>query len=216
MPQLKTLKLIAIDGPPGTGKSALARKLAAQLNARMVLDQMHDNPYLEKFLENQRSYALHTQICSLLSRYKQQAEIAQPDLFHQTTITDYTIIKDEIFAQLTLSPDEFRLYLHLSSVLIKNFLKPDLVLFLHARSEILKARLEQQDDSSNNKLERVFLADLADSYNTYFFQYDEAPLLTVEVNDVDLVRQEIDLQPLIEQMEQLESGHEHFVPHVTD
>lgn len=211
MPELSSLKLISIDGPPGNGKTELARKLAPCLNARLILDQVDDNPYLERFLVDRRQYALHTQICSLLSRHRQQAEIAQPDLFHQITISDYTLLKDELYAQITLSADEFRLYLHLRSALVKSFQKPDLVLFLHARPEILRTRLEKQAPTSDHILERSFLDEVVSAYNTAFFEYDAAPLLMVDVNAMDPAAEGFDLDGLVEQLKRVQSGHSHFV-----
>ena len=131
MPALDTLKLIAIDGPPGIGKSKLASELAKHLDARLILDG-EENPFLQHFFKDMEKYALHTQISFLLSRYKQQSEVAQPELFRRLTITDYTLATDEIFAVQTLSHDEHRLYLHLKSALVNNFVTPDLVLFLQA------------------------------------------------------------------------------------
>lgn len=214
MSDRKTFKFIAVDGPPGAGKTALAHILAERLNARLIVDQIPENPFLEKFYADMRRYALHTQISSLLSRYKQQAEIAQPDLFHPVTITDYTSAKDEVFAQLNLSPEEYRLYSHLRSALTRNFPKPELVLLLQAHSDILHQRLMQREKSASTRLQRAYLDKIIDAYGTHFLHYEASPVLILDVDHLDLERQRFEVDALLKEMEQLQSGRKSYAPNI--
>lgn len=194
MPELESLNLIAVDGPPGSGNTALAKMLAERLNARLILDRVEDNPFLTKFLEDAALYALPAQISFLLSRYKQQSEIAQPELFRQKTVTDYTLTSDEAFAQVTLSEEEYGLYLHLQSVLAKSFIRPDLVLFARARPEVLSSRLGQDDPLRS--VEGPYIERIAEAYDAAFAQYESSPLLIIETDDLDFRNQSLDLDAL--------------------
>jgi len=198
---LESLKVIAVDGPPGSGKTALARALAERLDARLVLDRVEDNPFLSKFLEDASLYALPAQVSFLLSRYKQQGEIAQPELFQQKTVTNYTLISEQVFAQVTLSEEEYGLYLHLQSVLAKNFVRPDLALYTHARPETLSSRLGGDDPLRS--VEGPSIEQLAEAYDAAFAQYESSPLLTVETDDLDLRSQPIDIDALLEEIKSM-------------
>lgn len=212
MTESRRWKLIAVEGPPGSGKTALASALSERLNARLMLDQIHENPFLELFLADMRRYALHTQISSLLSRCQQQSEVAQPDLFHPVTVTDYMMARDEVFAQVNLSSEEYRLYVHLRSALARNFTRPDIVLFLQARSEFLQPRLKQREERESRRLARAYLDKLIDAYGTYFLHYHDSPVLMLDMEHLDLEHQRMDLDALEREMEQLREGRRMVVP----
>ncbi|MDP6355689.1 MAG: deoxynucleoside kinase [Planctomycetota bacterium] len=211
MPSLDSLKLIAIDGPPAIGKSKLASDLARHLDARLILDG-EENPFLQQFFQDMEKYALHTQISFLLSRYKQQSEIAQPELFHRLTITDYTLATDEIFAVQTLSHDEHRLYLHLKSALVDKFVTPDLVLFLQATPETVSNRLDAGEEKPPVQMDSKYVARVVNAYNSFFKHFDEAPVLTVDVNETDVNSRGIDLESLVEVITSMDGSNAHFKP----
>ena len=141
------LNILPVEGVIGAGKTSLALKLARFLNAKTVLEHFEENPFLEKFYDDIQHYAFQTQMFFLLSRYKQQQELAQIDLFEQTIVSDYMFEKDKIFAYLNLQDDELRLYETLVGLLEKTVAKPDIVVYLqcnvdHLMANIKKARTE--------------------------------------------------------------------------
>ena len=211
MPELDSLKLIAVDGPPGALKSTVARLIAERLEARLVLDQVDDNPFLTKFYGDMRRYALHTQISFLLSRYKQQSEVAQPELFRQKTVTNYTLTTDEIFAHLTLSQDEYHLYRHLQSAMVGSFVRPDVVIFLRADIAALLDCMEQAGEGPVYGMGRDYVQKVLDEYNAHFFAYEQSPVLVVEMDAWCFGQQQIDVEGLIGEITKLESGRGHFV-----
>src|SRR5580692_4350320 len=138
---------IAIEGPIGVGKTSLARALAKELNARVVLEGVEENPFLARFYEDPDKYALPVQLYFLLTRYNQQRELAQQDLFASATVADYLLAKDRIFARLNLDPDELVLYEGVYRLLDGQLAKPDLVVYLRARVEVLAERLRKRNRS---------------------------------------------------------------------
>ncbi len=137
MPEQKTPKYIAIEGPIGVGKTSLAKFLAEQFGARLVREEVGKNPFLERFYENRKEYAFQTQLYFLLSRYRQQREIAQGSLFEKGVVSDYVLAKDKIFAYINLEDDEIALYESIYRLLVPTVPHPDLVIFLQARPEVL-------------------------------------------------------------------------------
>ncbi|MFQ5561371.1 MAG: deoxynucleoside kinase, partial [Nitrospinota bacterium] len=142
---LKESTYIAIEGAIGVGKSSLCNKLAEHFSARQILEEAEENPFLKSFYKKMEKYSFQTQLFFLLSRYKQQQEIKQPNLFHQHTISDYLFDRDRIFAYLTLSEDEIRLYEEVYSLLKPRIPKPDLLIYLQADLGIIKKRIETRD-----------------------------------------------------------------------
>ena len=132
-------RYIAIEGPIGVGKTTLATALADRLGGRVVLEAVEENPFLPGFYQDRRKHAFQAQLFFLLSRYQQQQELFQQDLFNQVTIADYLFAKDRIFASLTLEPNELALYERIWQVLGARVVKPDLVVYLQARPEVLPA-----------------------------------------------------------------------------
>jgi deoxyadenosine/deoxycytidine kinase len=188
----------------------LARLLAKCLNARLVLDPVRDNPFLPRFLEDPASSALPAQISLLLSRYKQQGEIAQPDLFQQTTLLDYTLTADEVLASVMLTPEEYSLYLRLQTILAKSFVLPDLVLFLRAKPEVLSRRLGNDDPLRS--IERARLETIVEAYNQRFDSFESAPLLTIEMDELDPGHEAIDIERLLKEIEGMGRGRVIEVP----
>jgi len=128
---------IAVEGPIGVGKTSLARALCRQMSARLVLEEVDGNPFLSRFYEDPDKFALPVQLYFLLTRYNQQRELAQQDLFAQATVSDYLFAKDRIFASLNLAPDEMTLYDNVYRLLDARMAKPDLVVYIRANVEVL-------------------------------------------------------------------------------
>jgi deoxyguanosine kinase len=205
-------KYIVVEGAIGVGKTSLAKMIAAEFQARSVFEQVEDNPFLAKFYEDPETYAFQNQIFFLLSRYQQQRELSQQNLFQQNTVADYLFAKDKIFATLTLSSEELSLYQQLYELLDPRVPKPDLVVYLQARPEVLYKRIKKRDKSYEKSVTLEYLKDVAQAYNQFFFHYDETPLLVVNTSEIDFVSSSKDLADLIKEINNMGSGTQYYIP----
>src|SRR5262249_23483582 len=155
---------------------------------------------LKKFYEEPAAYAFQTQLFFLLSRYRQQRQLAQQDLFNQNTVADYLFAKDQIFAQANLEGDELTLYRQLFGLLDARLPKPDLVVYLQARADVLMERLRKRDRDYERRIAPDYLKRIAEAYRDFFFYYDETPLLVVNSSDVDFVARSEDLTDLVREI----------------
>ncbi len=190
------LRHIAIEGVIGAGKTTLTIKLAKFLKAKAVLEKFEENPFLEKFYDDIAHYAFQTQIFFLLSRYRQQQELAQTDLFEQTVVSDYMFEKDKIFAYLNLQDDELRLYETLVGLLEKNIPKPDLVVYLQCNVDRLMANIKKRGRKYERNMSKNYIQSLNEAYNYFFFRYKSSPLLIVNAEQIDFVTEEGDFEKL--------------------
>jgi deoxyadenosine/deoxycytidine kinase len=209
---VKGARYIVVDGPIGVGKTTLARLLADAFNARVVLEQVDENPFLKKFYERPRQYAFQAQLFFLLTRYRQQRELAQQDLFSQNSVVDYLFAKDQIFAQLNLDTDELSLYRQLFGLLDARLPKPDLVIYLQARSDVLLARLRKRDRDYERRITPEYIEKVAEAYRDFFFYYDETPLLAVNSSDIDFVANSDEMADLIREIKGMGQGVQHYIP----
>ncbi len=205
-------KYLVIEGPIGVGKTSLVSLLAEELGGRAVLEETENNPFLLRFYRDRRRWAFQTQLFFLLSRYRQQEELAQQDLFSNVTISDAFLPKDRIFATLNLSPDELVLYDQVYSLLKTRLPKPDLVIYLHAETAVLMQRVKQRGRDYEKDLTWEYLHDLNRAYNDFFFAYTETPLLVIQTTDIDFVKNSKDLEDLIRQIRQMKGGVQYYVP----
>ncbi|HPD15960.1 MAG TPA: deoxynucleoside kinase [Planctomycetota bacterium] len=203
---------IAVEGPIGVGKTTLALALGKALDARVILEESEANPFLLHFYENPARYAFQTQLFFLASRYKQQQEIFQRDLFHQTTVTDYLFEKDSVFASVTLSDEELRLYHRFASYLASGIPKPNIAILLQASVESLMARIRKRGHDFEAPMEVDYLRKVVETYNRHFFDYSATPLLVVNTDEVNVAADPAELANLIEQMGRLESGVQFYAP----
>ena len=177
---------IAVEGPIGVGKTTLTEMLAERMNARLVLEKFEENPFLADFYSDRDRYAFQTQIFFLMSRFKQQAELLQPDLFQPHLVSDYHLLKDRIFAQLTLRDDELALYEQVHRALQSQILQPDVVVFLRAQQNVLLRRIETRGRSFEADFDREYLLGLSRNYDDFFARYDRTPLLTVDTSEINV------------------------------
>ncbi|MBW1972018.1 MAG: deoxynucleoside kinase [Deltaproteobacteria bacterium] len=205
-------KYIAIEGPIGVGKTTLAKLLAKHFDGRLVLEKAEENPFLERFYRDRKKYAFQTQLYFLLSRYKQQQELRQFYLFSKVTITDYTFLKDKIFAHLNLDGDELSLYEQIYSLLNKRVIVPDLVIYLRARTDVLLKRIRERGIKYEKEISQKYLKELLEVYNNTFFHYSSSPLLVVETSEIDFVKNESDLNDLVKEIRGMKKGTWYFVP----
>jgi deoxyguanosine kinase len=205
-------RYIAVEGPIGVGKTALARRLASEFGSRLVLEQVEENPFLKRFYEEAERYAFQTQLFFLLERYRQQRELGQLDLFAEGTVADYLFAKDAIFAALTLNADEFHLYQQIFQLLDQRLPRPDLVIYLEARPEVLLRRLRKRDRDFERGITPEYLERLTEAFREYFYRYTEAPLLVVNCSDIDFVEHGGDLADLIKEIRGMQKGVQHYIP----
>jgi deoxyadenosine/deoxycytidine kinase len=205
-------KYIVVEGPIGVGKSSLAKILANEFQARTIFERIEDNPFLPKFYKSRETFAFQNQTFFLLNRYQQQMELAQHDLFNQNTIADYLFAKDQIFATLTLSAEELNLYQQIYALLNTRVPKPDLVVYLQARPEVLYKRVKKRDKKYERGVTFEYLTEVAQAYNQFFFHYDETPLLVVNTSEIDFVASSKDLADLIKEINHMGVGTQHYIP----
>ena len=179
---------IAIEGVIGAGKTSLARMLAEEIGADLDLEVVEENPFLSRFYEDRRSHAFVTQMFFLLSRYRQQMARTQIDLFGPRVVSDYLFAKDRIFANITLDEDELRLYERIADVLDEKIPRPEVVVYLQASTEVLLRRIAWRGRAFERNMDPEYIQTLNEAYNYFFFHYTETPLLVVNTNDLDFVR----------------------------
>jgi deoxyadenosine/deoxycytidine kinase len=203
---------IAIEGAIGAGKTSLAKILAEKMEARLILEETEENPFLSDFYQDKERYAFQTQIFFLLSRYRQQQELSAPDLFRKKVVSDYFFDKDRIFASVTLSQNEFYLYERLLSILERDIPKPDLVIYLQANAEVLLKRIKERERPYEKNINLEYIQTLNEAYNYYFFHYSKTPLLVVNTDRIDFVHNKVDLEDLLEQLKKPHVGTKYYVP----
>jgi deoxyguanosine kinase len=207
-----TGRYIAVEGPIGVGKTALARRLATEFGSRLLLEQVEENPFLRRFYEEPERYAFQTQLFFLLERYRQQCELGQLHLFEQGTVADYLFAKDAIFAALTLNADEFQLYQQIFQLLDRRLPRPDLVIYLEARPEVLLRRLRKRDRDFERGITPEYLGRLTEAFRDYFHHYTDTPLLVINCSDIDFVEHGGDLADLIKEIRGMRQGVQHYIP----
>jgi deoxyadenosine/deoxycytidine kinase len=203
---------IAIEGPIGVGKTSLAQALGLRIGARIVLEDTDSNPFIARFYQDAEKYAFPVQLYFLLTRYNQQRQLAQQDLFAEATVSDYLLAKDRIFAQLNLDPDELVLYEGVYRLLDGQLAKPDLVVYLRARVEVLAERLRKRNRSFERHISLEYLESVSAAYRDFFFYYDETPLLVVDSSEIDFVADPGDLEDLLREIDRTSTGSHYFVP----
>jgi deoxyadenosine/deoxycytidine kinase len=205
-------RYIVVEGPIGVGKSSLTNIVAERFSARRVMEVVEENPFLASFYADRAKYAFQTQMFFLLSRFKQQQDLFQQDLFSSVTVSDYLFAKDRIFANLTLQADELSLYERMFDALQPRVTKPDLVIYLQARLDVLLARIKKRGREFERKFDPQYLEGLCKAYNDFFFHYVDTPLLVVNTSDIDFVNNPADLEDLLSVIRQTRKGTVHYQP----
>jgi deoxyadenosine/deoxycytidine kinase len=205
------LRHLAIDGPIGVGKTSLVELLSRRFRGTKILEDV-DNPFLGDFYKKKKGAAFQTQLFFLLSRYQQQQEIAQIDLFTNLVVADYHFPKDKIFACINLDDSELLIYDRLYTLLSESVRKPDLVIFLQGSIETCLKRIKKKTRTLEKAVTPEYLAQLIEAYNYYFYHYDETPLLVVDTNEIDFVNRPGDFEDLVGQIQKAKKGVHYYVP----
>jgi deoxyguanosine kinase len=205
-------RYLAIEGPIGVGKTSLARRLAATLDAQLVLEEAEQNPVLERFYRNPRVGALPAQLYFLFQRAQQQAALTQQDLFGSVRVSDYLLAKDDLFAHMILDEEEYGLYRQVHERLAIDAPKPDLVVYLQAPVDILLDRIARRGIAHESLIDRTYLTRLNEAYARFFHAYDDSPLLIVNAANIDLVGNEADYEELLAQIGRTVRGRLYYNP----
>jgi deoxyguanosine kinase len=205
-------RYIAVEGPIGVGKTTLARMLATALDGDLLLERTEDNPFLEKFYQDRRRYALQTQLFFLVNRYQLQKDLNQLGLFQRIIISDHVFDRDRIFAHINLDKDELRLYDSVYSLLEARITRPDLVILLQTRPEILKERIRTRGKREERDISLEYLEEVTEAYKDYFFYYSDSPLLVVDATEIDFVRHKEDFEDLLREIKETKQGTTYYMP----
>jgi deoxyadenosine/deoxycytidine kinase len=205
------LRHVAIDGPIGVGKTSLVELLARRFHGTKILEDV-DNPFLPDFYKRKKGSAFQTQLFFLLSRYQQQGELAQIDLFTTLVVADYHFPKDKIFACLNLDDSELLIYDRLYTLLSETVPRPDLVIYLQGSLETCMKRIKKASRSIEKGITPEYVAQLIEAYNYYFYHYEETPLLVVNTNEIDFVNRPADFDDLVAQIQKAKKGVQYYVP----
>ena len=203
-------RYIVVEGPIGAGKTSLARKLAEKSGSTPLLEDPGANPFLPGFYTDNARYALPTQLFFLFQRINQVRDLGQADLFRRTTVADFILDKDPLFARLTLNDDELSLYQQIYTQMKPQAAVPDLVIYLQASTETLIERVKRRAVSYERTISEDYLLKLAESYARFFYQYDAAPVLIVNSEHLNFVDAPADFDLLLERIAAMRGAREFF------
>ena len=203
-------RYIVVEGPIGVGKTSLVRKLCDSFASELLLEKAEENPFIARFYRNPRQYALSTQLYFLLQRAQQVQGFRQKDLFQSSRIADFMIDKDRLFAELTLTTEELKLYQQIYQHMTIDAPKPDLVIYLQASTGVLRERIIKRGIDYEQAIKDDYLNRLSELYTRFFYDYDESTLLTVNTQSIDLINSDQDYQALLDEINNIRSGRHYF------
>lgn len=204
-------KFITVEGNIGAGKTTLSQLLQERLQARLILEQFADNPFLPKFYQDQKRYAFPLELSFLADRYKQLRDILNTrDLFNQYTISDYLFIKSKLFARVNLPEDEYMLYETLFDIIYPNLPKPDLIIYLHAPLSKLKNNIRNRNRSYEQGIPDQYLLQLQDAYEA-LIRSENYRTLVIDTTQTDFLNRPEDFEKLLILLETDFSMGQHFI-----
>ena len=202
---------ITIEGNIGAGKTTLAHILARHLNARLILEQFADNPFLPKFYENPGQYAFPLELFFMAERYKQLKDLVHTsDLFQTTTVTDYLFTKCLLFAKVNLPEQEFRLYQNFFEIIDLQLVRPDILIYLHAPVSKLQQNIRKRNRSYEQAIADEYLFNIQETYTNYIKQHNIRTIF-VDVSNADFLGNEKHLRVILDALERdLGEGQHYF------
>lgn len=204
-------QFITIEGNIGAGKTTLANQLSKHYNARLILEQFADNPFLPKFYENPGQYAFPLELFFMAERFKQLKELLQQkDMFQSITISDYLFTKCLLFAKVTLPDDEFRLYQRLFDIIHQQLIQPDLLIYLHAPINKLQANIKKRNRSYEQQIPDGYLFNIQETYTHYIKQHNIKTLF-IDVSNADFLGNEKHLQTVIKALDNDYDEGQHYL-----
>jgi len=201
---------VVVEGPIGVGKTSLAMRLADVFGATPMLEQPGENPFLERFYQSRKHFALPTQLFFLFQRARQIEQLKQSDMFSNGYVADFLLDKDKLFARANLDDDELRLYDQVYAQMSLDLPVPDLVIYLQAPVDVLYDRVRRRGVDYERLIERDYLQTLVDAYTQFFHHYSAAPLLVVNAERINIVDNDDDFQMLLSHIRKVRSGR-HFL-----
>ncbi len=209
-PKFKPPKFIAVEGPIRVGKNSLARVLAEKIHARRIHD-CEDNPFLADFYKEEPGAEFRAQMYFLLERSRILREAFSSDA-PGPAVSNFLFEKDRIFANLNLDNEELKLYDRYYELLSKDLPQPDLVIYLQAKPEVLRQRVQKKGNAAETHISLEYLEEVAKAYEHFFFRYSASDLLVVNTSEIDFVSRNQDLQELLRRLEQPVKGTQYFLP----
>lgn len=205
---MKRYRHIAVEGPIGAGKSTLASLLAPPLGAELLLERPHENPFLKDFYVDGARYAFQTQLFFLFQRIEQYRALTQPGMFAPLVVSDFMFDKDRLFARLTLSDEEFRLYSQIHAQMAPHMPQPDLVIWLDGPTVALRERIHRRGRPMERRIEGEYLHALGEAYGEYFDAHPALPVLMIHIDHFDPLRRPGDVQRLLDHIARFEGPRE--------
>ncbi|HTD93277.1 MAG TPA: deoxynucleoside kinase [Chitinophagaceae bacterium] len=201
---------ITIEGNIGAGKTTLAHLLSRHYDARLILEEFADNPFLPKFYENPQQFAFPLELFFMAERFKQMKEfLQQKDMFQHLTISDYLFNKCLLFAKVTLPEDEFRLYQRLFEIIHQQLVQPDLLIYLHAPVKKLQANIKKRNRSYEQRIPDEYLFNIQETYTSYIKQHDIKTLF-VDASNGDFLKNGEHLKVITDALEQDFEGQQYI------
>ncbi len=201
---------ITVEGNIGAGKTTLAHILSKHYNARLILEQFADNPFLSKFYENPQQYAFPLELFFMAERYKQLKELHTKDLFQQITVADYLFTKCLLFAKVTLPDEEFRLYQKLFEIMHQQVAQPEIVIYLHSPVQKLQQNIKKRNRSFEQSIPDEYLFKIQETYTNYIKQHNIKTIF-VDAANADFLGNEKHLNAILDALEKDYGNGQHYI-----